>query len=163
MSALAIPYFKQDTVYSCGAAAAQMILRYFGVVYSERVLMERLKTEPKEGTHHQEIIDLFTDEDLYCYVNNNSSLAEVAFYLDQCTPVLIHYIEPSDSEGHYAVLTAVENGIVTLNDPWNGEGFALAEEDFSRRWRSEDGEFICWMTAVSDTQFHLGRSYNPSM
>jgi hypothetical protein len=54
------PYFKQDTDFSCGAVVAQMVLAWYGIRESELHLMQRLHTSKTYGTHHNELIHLFT-------------------------------------------------------------------------------------------------------
>lgn len=161
MAPLDIPYFRQDTVYSCGAAVAQMLLRHYGIVRSERVLMEELGTNSEVGTLHSALIEVLTDAGLFCYVNNGSSLTEVARYLADGMPVCVHYIEPSTDDEHYAVVTEVTEHNVILNDPWNGERFRISATEFETRWRSHDREFLCWMAACSLEPFRIGRAYNP--
>lgn len=131
---LAIPYFKQDTTYSCGAVSVQMLLRYFGITISERTLMELLGTDTEYGTHHQPIIECLTNHGLYCYVDTDSTLEEVSRHLDSSLPVLVHYIEPSADEHHYSVVVGSTSTHVLLHDPWNGPAFTLPHTDFLERW-----------------------------
>lgn len=161
MAQLDLPYFRQDTIYSCGPAVAQMVLRHFGVVYSEAELITVLGTNPQIGTKHDALIELLTGAGLHCYANNDSSLDEVDSYLEQRAPVIVHYLEPSNDEGHFAVVTAVLERLVMLHDPWNGEGFSLPHDEFEARWRSEDARHVRWMAACSDEPFALGRTYRP--
>lgn len=154
-------FFKQDTGYSCGPAVMQMILCFYGKMFSEDTLVEKLKTKKGDGTKHQPMIDLACEEGLFVYVNNESSLFEIQSFLKRRIPVAVHFIEPSCDEGHYAVVVGMKDDDVILHDPWNGEGFMMNVRDFDKRWYSEDGTYRRWMMAVSDTDMHMGRCYLP--
>lgn len=159
---LKVPYFKQDTEYSCGPATLQMIFAFYGKRFSEKLLTERLKTTISDGTKHKSLIDIAKSEGFYVYVNNNSSLEEVGSLIIENIPVMVHFIEPSSDDGHYSVVVAVKEDSIILNDPWNGEGFIMSNCDFLARWRSEDSHNDCWIMAISPNTFSLGKQYNPS-
>jgi predicted double-glycine peptidase len=131
-----IPYFKQDTNYSCGAASVQMILRFFGIIKSEEDLIKELKTEKEDGTSHEEIIKIIRQNNLFCYVNDNSNFDEIKMYLNKNLPVLVNYIETDDDEGHYAVVVGINEEKIILNDPWHGEDFELNISKFENRWQN---------------------------
>src|SRR3989344_2417226 len=122
-----IPFYKQMTDYSCGPASLQMVFGYFGKYMNQQKLEDVLHTSPKDGTHHDALIQAATGNGLYCYINNESSLHEIKHFLLMDLPVLIHFIDPPSGEGHYAVVTGYKDGEVILNDPWNGKDFRLFE------------------------------------
>lgn len=148
-----MPYFKQDTEYSCGPATLQMIFAFYGKKISEELLVERLQTTMSAGTEHQSLINVAEGEGFFVYVNNNSSLEEIRNLLLKNVPVIVRYIEPSHDEGHYSVVVAVKEDSIILNDPWNGEGFIMNNCDFLTRWRSEDSHNDCWIMALSQDAF----------
>jgi len=159
---LKVPYFKQDTVYSCGPAALQMIFAFYGKGFSEKALAKKLNTTVSDGTKHQSLINIAKSEGFYVYVNNNSSLKEVHSLLLENIPVMVNFIEPSNDDGHYSVVVAVREDSIVLNDPWNGEGLIMDSSDFVARWCSEDSKNDCWIMAISLEAFNLGKQYNPS-
>lgn len=159
---ISVPFFKQDTEYSCGAAVMQMVFRFYGKVFSEETLMRKLKTREDSGTNHQSMIDLARTEGLYVYVNNESSLDEVAYFIGRNIPIIVHFIEPDTDDGHYAVVIGIEHEKIVLNDPWNGEGFNMSIHDFEKRWHDEDGSHPRWIMVVSETDVQLGRQYLPA-
>ena len=158
---LTVPFFKQDTGYSCGPATLQMVLRYYNIVMSEEDLIKKLHANKENGTLHKPMIALCQKEGLYVYVNNDSSLEEIGGFLEHKIPVVIHFIEPSECDGHYSVVVGIEDDTVVLNDPWNGEKFKKKKKDFMKEWHSEDGVHKKWMMAVSDRGFPLGKQYLP--
>ena len=51
-----VPDVRQSTPYSCGAAALQAVLNYYGVYKRERALMDMLKTSEGMGTSPDNIV-----------------------------------------------------------------------------------------------------------
>ena len=51
-----MPDTRQSTEYSCGAAALQAVLGYWGRDIGEEDLMELLNTDPDSGTYPDDII-----------------------------------------------------------------------------------------------------------
>jgi len=158
---LKIPYFKQDTRYSCGPATLQMIFAFYGKEISETNLTERLKTKEGDGTKHSNLIRVANEEGFYVYVNTDSSIEEVREILAKDIPVIVNFVEPSNEEGHYAVVVDITGEKIFLNDPWNGENFEMSIIDFENRWQSGDGLHKEWLMAVSDKDFSLGKQYLP--
>lgn len=158
---LDVPYFKQDTVYSCGVASLQMVLDFFGVFESEENLTKEAHTNPEIGTTYKWMIDVATKNGFYCYVNNESSLEEVGYFLEQKLPVTVRFIETSNNEDHYSVITGIQNGEVVMNDPWNGEGLRMSCEDFLSRWHTEDKNHIRWMMVIAKEKIPLGKQFLP--
>jgi predicted double-glycine peptidase len=158
---LDVPYAKQDTGYSCGAASVQMVLAYHGIRVSEARLMALLGTNKSYGTHHQAIIELIVQEGLYCYVNTEGTLDDVRMFLDRALPVLVHYIEPDGNEHHYSVAVGYDQTHVTLHDPWNGEAYKMVYPDFLERWRDDVGDFPRWYLVASPEDLHVGKQYHP--
>lgn len=156
---LKVPYYKQDTKYSCGAAALQMVFAFFGKHQSEEALTERLGTNKENGTEHSQIIKVITEEGLFAYANNDSSLEEIQEFLDLKTPVIVNFIEPGEDSGHYAVVVKIVEDDIILNDPWHGAEFRMKKEEFLNRWHSENGNHKRWLVAVSRENFNLGKQY----
>jgi predicted double-glycine peptidase len=156
------PYFKQDTDFSCGAVVAQMVLAWYGIRESELHLMQRLHTNKTYGTHHNEMIHLFTAHGLFVFANNNSTFEDIAHHLAQNVPVVLHYTDPNDmSEGHYALCTGINHTHITLHDPWYGPQHSYNMADFLALWKDPEGEFEQWLLAVSKELFSTGKQYFP--
>lgn len=160
---LEVPYFKQDTTYSCGAASVQMLLRFFKIVTSEQELIRKLDITKENGLEqHSLIIDEINAQGLYCYVNKESTLDELLFYLTKHSlPVLVNYIEPENNEGHFALVVGNQDGFIVLNDPWHGPRFSITHEVFEKRWCDGRGKYPNWMLVASLEAFELGRQFRP--
>lgn len=160
-----IPFYKQDTAYTCGPAALQMAFSLLGKFKSEKALAQEAGTN-KNGTTHQGMIDTALGEKFYCYVNEGSSLEEVKYFIHCGLPVIVDYTEPSGEEGHYAVVSGYQDGRIILNDPWNGKDFKLAEKEFITRWHDcHPHNHVCkrWMLVLARKPFDLGKQYIPAV
>ena len=146
---LKVPFFKQDTPYTCGPASLQMALDFFGYFEGEKRLAKEAHTNYEIGTRHKGMMETVKKNGFFYYEENEASLNDVCYLLEQKFPVIVHFIEPNENESHYSIITGVENGVVTLNDPWKGEGYKIDEKDFVERWHCKCGQYVRWLMAVS--------------
>lgn len=159
---LSVPYFRQDTNYSCGPATIQMICAFYGYRESERDLMRLAKTTTT-GTSHGNLISATLKFGLYVYLNTDTTLQEIKYFLDSGIPVVVNYTEPSTEDGHYAVAVGYSAKHLILHDPWNGPHFHLPWREFERRWYDHGvHKSHHWLLAVSDKPFAVGRQYAPN-
>ena len=78
-----MPFFKQDTRYSCGPTALEMMMAYFKVRLGEEKLGRRLKVTKRYGTRNGKLIDAARKAGFYVYVNDEATIEEVRFFLRQ--------------------------------------------------------------------------------
>ena len=158
---LHLPYNEQQTEYTCGPASMKMIFAYFKIFQSEKNLAKQIKTNNKIGSLHSKMIATAAKSGLYCYVNQDSTIHEIKMFIYQDLPVIVHFIEPSDNEGHYAVIIGFRNTSLILNDPWNGKNFILSMSDFTKRWHDENNIYSQWIMVLAKKDLHLGKQYSP--
>jgi len=158
---LKVPYHKQETTYTCAIATLRMILDFLGIKNHRNKLVKGLKPDKEEGVPHGRIIEFIREVGLYSYVNNESDIDEIKYYLKEGNPVIVNYLDLVDNEGHYSIIVGFEEHKFILNDPWNGEGFEIGFKDFEKRWRSGFEHGLRWLMVVSKEPFHLGRQYKP--
>lgn len=162
-----IPFYKQDTEYTCGPASLQMVLSFLGDFKSEFELARRAKTSKETGTSHGGMIETAKREGFFVYVNSDSSAEEIKYFLGLGHPVIVDFLEPSSNIGHYGVATAIKKGglffreTICLNDPWNGGDFKILLNEFEKRWRDPLTKSKCWLMVVSKEDFNLGKQYLP--
>ncbi len=156
-----VPYFKQQTPFSCGPATLKMVFLFYGLERTEEELAVRLRTNKHVGTLHSDMIRVAREEGFYVFENEDSSVVETAGLLKTHTPVIVHFTEPSENDNHYAVVVQVENTHLVFNDPWNGEKTTMEINDFITRWSSEHTNEDNWLMAISKDPFSLGRQYSP--
>lgn len=156
-----VPFYKQDTNYTCGPTSLQMVFSFLGIFKSEADLMKDACTTKNNGTEHADMIRVATKAGFFCYVNENSTIIEIQRFIGLDLPVIVNFIEPSSNEPHYAVIVSFYSGGILLHDPWNGKGFELKEEDFLSRWYDNHNKSFRWMMVLSRENFELGRQYLP--
>jgi ABC-type bacteriocin/lantibiotic exporter with double-glycine peptidase domain len=101
---LSIPFYKQDTDFSCGPAVLRMIFESFGKIFSEQYLIASLSTSINDGTPHGKLISCVHRHGLHAHIDNAATIESLTFYVEnQRLPVIVNYIEPSGNEGHYTV------------------------------------------------------------
>lgn len=162
---LDVPFFHQDTDYTCGPTSLQMLLAFFHIRKSEGTLTQQLAVDPSPvvaSTTHGHLVSLAREYGFFVYANADATLDELLSFVHKGSPVLIDYDEPSSNEGHYAVVVGTEEGKIILNDPWNGKNFRLTKKSFLNRWHDESTHSRRWLLVLSHEDFHLGREFTPT-
>lgn len=152
---ISVPFFKQKNSFYCGPAVLQMIFAYFGTIISQDRLARAMRTTKKRGTLRKQLMRAATYSGLKVRAKHQATIADITRYLRRGVPVVVNYIEPSDDEGHYAIVVGAERSNLMLNDPHNGKGFQIRVEEFRSRWRSEDpreAQFPKWIMAVTSNK-----------
>lgn len=127
------PYVKQETEYYCGPAVAQMVLAHFGVSATQADIAKELNTDHVVGTSVKELQSFFSRREFIVSCKNNASWDDITKELTHGL-VIVGFIEQG-GDPHYALVTAVKEDAIVLNDPWHGEGFTLKKEEFLERWK----------------------------
>lgn len=126
--------YQQTTDFTCGCAAARMVLHYFGEDdYSERALCEMMDVSETEGTSVEAMIDLFTklgwQVESYAatqplFTDEDAFHDYVVEKLDAGMPLLIDWL---DWAGHWQVIIGVDtcspessdDDVLILADPYD--------------------------------------------
>ncbi len=164
---LDVPYRSQVNGYMCGPATLQMVLAFFGEIASQRKLRKLMQASPAElksrGTANHKMVKAMQRAGFYVYVNEDSTIDELKYFLSLKYPVIVNFIEPSEDEGHFAVVTGYSLLLkqVVMNDPWNGRDFKISESQFKRRWRSRYDGHHSWLMVADKKPFPIGRQFYP--
>jgi ABC-type bacteriocin/lantibiotic exporter with double-glycine peptidase domain len=159
--AFELPYYRQENDYSCGPATLQMVFEYFNIVESQAEIAARGNTSEDSGLAEKDLVRLVREAGFFCYRNSSATFHHIAHFLQLEIPVIVHYIEPSDNEGHYAVVVSINQTHITLNDPWNGEGFTLDLHEFDQRWCDEESEDGKWIMVIAPDKSVIGTIEEP--
>ena len=152
LALFSMPDTRQSTEYSCGAAAMQAVLGYWGRDIGEEDLREMLNTNEEFGTYPDDIIRVATAFGLQAEYEENMTLADLEDYVAEGIPVIVdcqawrsvsQYNESwADTwyNGHWLVVIGIDEGNVTLEDPYilGDRGF-MSREEFEARWHNVRG------------------------
>jgi predicted double-glycine peptidase len=148
---LPVPDTRQSTTYSCGASALQAVLMYYGTELREDELMERLHTDPQEGTTPQNIIRVAQEEGLEAELRQPVTFDDIKASLERKQPVMVMCQAWRDEDGpqtpwkddwedgHYMVVIGLDDSNVYFEDPslLGSRGF-ISRAEFEDRWHDYD-------------------------
>lgn len=145
---LKIPYHKQRNDHYCGPAALKMAFLHLGRKISQREIAEKIEVSEERGTENEDMIRLAKEEGFCVIAKSGSTIQEIREFLKLDLPIIVNYIEPTDEDGHYAIVSGITPHNVVLHDPWNGENFKLPHQKFLDRWHDSEGKYERWMMAI---------------
>lgn len=136
---LDVPDVRQQTDYSCGAAALASVLQHHGIDFDEAELREILGSDPQDGTTIPAIAGFAARQGL-AVTMARMDLAKLRGHLEAGRAVIapIQADDPAaNTGGHYVVVIGHGGGKLTLQDPMAGRG-EIDEAAFDRRWHDVD-------------------------
>ncbi|OHD25071.1 MAG: hypothetical protein A2Y38_02675 [Spirochaetes bacterium GWB1_59_5] len=147
---LPFPEARQSTEFTCGAAAAQAVLYYYGHEYREEQLVKALGTTT-EGTDTGAIVRVLLGAKLSVYAGR-MSLGHVKWCLRQGFPVILviqawgeavaeenrQVGYDRNQDGHYVVAIGYKAGHIICEDPsvLSNRG-VIPEVELDERWHDE--------------------------
>ena len=137
--------FLQHDERDCGAACLAMVADHYGYAQSINIFRELTSTD-KDGTSIYGIIQAakqigFVSEALF---GNMEELEHGIHNQDIKMPIIAHIIT-DDNYYHYIVVSAINNGIVSVLDPAKGK-CTITQNDFIKHWT---GNIITFQTTKS--------------
>lgn len=125
--------FLQHDERDCGAACLAMVADHYGYAQSINIFRELTSTD-KDGTSIYGIIQAakqigFVSEALF---GNMEELELGILNQDIKMPIIAHIIT-SDNYYHYIVVSAINNGKVSVLDPAKGK-CTITQDDFIKHW-----------------------------
>lgn len=135
---LDVPFERQDTKYSCGAACLQAVLAYHGRPADEGELAELLGTGPETGTYPEAIPRVARGLGLDVRSQQLASLADLRQSLEAGRPVIT--CVQMYGGGHWVVVSGVGADDVTFMDPLYGSRTVDAGEWMLHWWDTARGK-----------------------
>lgn len=132
-----IKYFKQETNYTCGAAAMRMTLSKFGINKSEKQVCKHLGTNKVRGTWNKSFPEFAEKMKLNYIVRRNSNIKELKKAFLEGFAVIVCYYIPKDKVDHYAVVKKINNQSIILMDSYYGDNLIIKINDFLKNWNSD--------------------------
>lgn len=146
-----VPDVRQSTSYSCGAAALQAVLAYWGTSEREDRLMARLHTTPENGTSPENIVRVAREFNLHAEVREGLGLADLEAALKKGRTVIADIQAWRESraepwsrtweDGHYVVLLGLDKTNLYFEDPsLLGARGSIPKGEFLERWHDYEGD-----------------------
>ena len=150
---LNIPDVRQSTAYSCGAAALQAVLSYYGIDKRERALMDMLRTTEEAGTSPENIVRVAADLGLLADPRENLTYEDLEKAFREGIPVICAIQAWMDApperrswpanweDGHYVIIIGADEQFVYVEDPsLLGTRGVIPKQEFLDRWHDYTGE-----------------------
>jgi len=147
---LDFPQTRQSFDYSCGPAAVQAVMAYYGENFHESELIDLLKTDKNEGTLVRDITNFLELNGLSTTVKQNMTTDELFSYIDKHIPVIVmlqawgsetdfeNNYRDSWNDGHFAVVIGYTKNDVLLSDPALFTKGYIPIPEFINRWHDYD-------------------------
>lgn len=147
----AVPDVRQSTGYTCGAAALQAVLAYWGTSEREDRLAARLRSTPEAGTHPADIARVAREFGLSAELREGLALADLETALAAGTTAIVNLQAWRDKadlpwaetwdDGHYMVLLGMDGENMYFEDPsLLGSRGVIPRSEFVERWHDYEGE-----------------------
>ncbi|VVB97255.1 Peptidase_C39 like family protein [uncultured archaeon] len=142
-----VPYFKQESWYTCGPACLRMALAYLGIIKTEKEVTEACGTT-ELGTTSTQIPATFQKYGIKASSVKNANIEDLKQEINEGRPVIV-LIDPSyiyggvGGFGHFIVIVGFKEDEVTYHDPDepNGEYMKCELKAFLMAWNATK----CWM------------------
>jgi predicted double-glycine peptidase len=146
----ALPDVRQSTGYTCGAAALQAVLAYWGFPEREDRLVARLHSTPEAGTHPADIVRVAREFGLDADLREGLALADLEAALRAGTTAIVDLQAWRDrtdvpwtetwDDGHYMVLLGMDAQSLYFEDPsLLGVRGVIPRGEFVDRWHDYEG------------------------
>ena len=149
---LKVPDVRQSNDYSCGSSSLLSILYYYNKFDgNESELSKELKTNSKDGTKPQNIVNVAKKYGLNPRLKQHSNIEELKAEVSKGNPVIVNYQAWSDkdkteeewqkdySDGHYSVLIGFKGDDIILEDPSVlGKRIKIPVDEFMNRWHDKE-------------------------
>ncbi|MBW3016995.1 C39 family peptidase [Candidatus Woesearchaeota archaeon] len=145
-----MPFFSQETDYTCGPACARMMLARFGIAATENELAELLGTTSDSGTDQSAFNRLAEKYGLDYVSRHSASFSELRELSGKGYAVTVCFFFQPEKVSHYAVVSSLSGSRINLLDPWKGPEHNYSTSYFSKLWKhvSKKGRLGCWLFAL---------------
>lgn len=148
--AIRVPLTRQSTSYTCGVAALQSVLGYWGDAHREDTLAKACKSNYKQGTAYQKLAGYSQSRGFKVEIHKNMTLEQLKSFLDKKLPVICLIqawperkvdFATDWEDGHYVVAIGYDTERIYFMDPSTlGNYTFIPTEEFSKRWHDTDGK-----------------------
>lgn len=168
-----VPLTRQATDYTCGVAALQSILYYYGKEFREDQLAEKLQADPTRGIQYPKIVEFARSLGFRVDAQTPMSLEDLKRRINGRKPVIVLIQAWPDSpvdwstdwkDGHYAIALGYDADNLYLMDPSTlGHYTFIPIPEFLDRWHDADEGLHLHHFGMTITQEPPANIYNPDL
>jgi predicted double-glycine peptidase len=144
-----VPLIRQATDYTCGVAALQAILAYYGEDVREDILAKALRANQKDGTRYKNIAKYAQAHGLAVQIQQEMTLAQLKKSIQSRHPVICLIQAWAEKEtdyktdwndGHYVIAVGFDDDKLIFMDPSTAGHYTyIPLQEFGQRWHDIDG------------------------
>lgn len=142
----------QETLHAdmCGPASLKIVLDYYGVNKTEKELAELTGLVPRLGVDDESIAKAAKSLGFKVEIKDKSSFEDIENWLKKGVPVIVdwftrgrqNYDDSKVADGHYSVVTGLDDEYIYLQDPETGGEKKIDREDFMKVWFDFTGYYL---------------------
>lgn len=144
------PFQEKLNMGYCGPASLKMVLDYYGIKKTEDELAPLMGWDRDLGVSDQGIKKAAESFGFKVEIKNESNFEEIEKWLDKKVPVIVDwftrgrqdYTESDVCDGHYSVVSGLDDEHIYLQDPEIGHERKIEKDDFMLVWFDFTGETI---------------------
>lgn len=144
------PFQEQLNMGYCGPASLKMVLGYYGILKTEDELALLMGWDKDLGVDDQGIKKAAESFGLKVEIQNESTFEDIEKWLDKKVPVIVDwftrgrqdYTESAVPDGHYSIVSGLDDEYIYLQDPEIGRERKIEKDDFLLVWFDFTGETI---------------------
>lgn len=172
-----VPMTRQAYDYTCGIAATQSVLGYFGDDYGESALYSGLKPTEKDVTPYNSIVNFLRKKGYHVEVivgkqpGQGMTLPQLKNSIDNRKPVIVLIQAYRDipntpfqtdwDDGHFVVVIGYDKNNIYFMDPaFLGNYTYIPQQEFLIRWHDVDLQDKVWNLGLIVTK-NGGKKYDP--
>ena len=132
---MTFPFYKQETVWTCGPAVMRMSLEKLGIKKSEKQLIKILKTNKIKGTSNKDFSRVAEQYKLNYIVKRNSTIEDLKYFSKKRYILIFCYYYPKEKIGHYSILKKIDYKFIYFYDPYFGKNHKYNLKYFNKIWK----------------------------
>jgi ABC-type bacteriocin/lantibiotic exporter with double-glycine peptidase domain len=136
VSTLKVPRLKQKYDHDCGVAVLRAVVKMTGAEIDQDKLVDIVKPSEEKGTSVNKLFAMIQKVDADAKLLKNPSVDRLRSMIAKKTPVIT--CMQAYSEGHWVIVTGVDEKYVHLHDPYTGDTRKVSIDDLDKRWKSRD-------------------------
>lgn len=161
---LKIPFYRQQTAYTCGPAVLRMALAGLGKRRSEAYLARLCETNARTGTSNFGLMRCLRKLEVEYLTWYRARYVDLQRYVHKGGCVVVDWMpqvvfpyhpeflpsrefNPAE-DSHYAIVVSAGGKFVILQDPVLGRRLRVLRSDFVRAWRDPCSKSYHWMLVV---------------